>query len=105
MALTRSTLSRFANTDPIIHNGKEAYGLWVRPNVINPNVLNENDIQTIQITQHYAGRPDLIAVNEYGTPYLEWVVIMFNRPLNPLGWPQVGLLIKIPKRTIIRSLL
>jgi len=105
MPIQKTSSSRFRETEPIIRNGKETYGLWVRPAVVNPDNLEDSDIMTLQATQTNAGRPDLIATEYYGTPQLEWVVVMFNKPLNPLGWPQAGVIYKIPRPQVVRALL
>lgn len=52
----------------------------------------------------FAGRADLIAHNFYGDSHLEWIIVMVNRPKNPLNWPAAGDTIKIPKNTYVRSL-
>lgn len=101
MAISLSSTSRFRNTDPVVKDGNETFGLWVRPEGLDPNNLNEEDIRTIRVTQANAGRPDLIANENYGTPFLSWVIIMFNRPQNTLNWPPVGAQIQIPSRTIV----
>jgi hypothetical protein len=98
MAITIDSLSRFGDTEIVSKNGTISFGLWNRYNFTNLNDLPEEDITTIQIDQTFAGRPDLIADQYYGSPFLEWVVTMSNRPLNPLGFPQAGTIIKIPKR-------
>lgn len=94
-------LSRFKTTEPITIDQKETYGLWDPPTYTNLTQLNTNQIITIKIDQSLAGRPDLIANKHYGTPLLEWVIIMSNKPQNPLGWPKTGQTIKIPNRTLI----
>ena len=99
-----ATTSRFVDTELIEVDGLAVYGLWVRPDVINRDNLNEEDIITLSIDGSLAGRPDLIAQEQYGTPYLEWVVIMFNNPQNPLGWPKTGSVIQIPSKSAVRKL-
>lgn len=99
MAVELSALSRFVSTEPVIKDGKETFGMWVDP--IGFNNLDESELIAIVIDQKYAGRPDLIAADIYGTPSLEWVIIMYSRPLNPLGWPPPGVTIKIPSRMAI----
>jgi hypothetical protein len=98
MAITVDSLSRFGSTEIVSKNGIISFGLWNRYNFTNLNDLPEEDVTTIQINQNFAGRPDLIANEYYGSPYLEWIVTMSNRPLDPLGFPKAGTIIKIPKR-------
>jgi hypothetical protein len=96
--------SRFAETEVIMVNNVTTYGLWVRPDVVNPDDLNQEDIVTYAVDQATAGRPDLISNQQYGTPFLEWVIVMFNRPLNTLGWPKAGTVIKFPSKQAVRRL-
>ena len=103
MAITPGSFSRFLETDPVKKDGIETFGLWVRQDFLKREDLNEDDLITLNINQRFAGRPDLIALNNYGTSLLEWVVIMFNRPLNPLGWPLAGSVIQIPERSLVRQ--
>lgn len=105
MPITQNDLSRFKQTSPVILNGIETFGLWSRPSFVDPSTLQDEDIITMSIDQQHAGRPDLIAYEVYDTPALEWVIVMFNKPLNPLGWPFVGTVIKLPtKAAIVREL-
>lgn len=105
MPISVDGLSRFKNTEPVILNGIETFGLWAAPKFIDPANLSENQIITMSIGQDLAGRPDQIALQVYGTPALEWIPVMFNRPLNPLGWPQAGSVIKLPsKSAVLREL-
>lgn len=105
MSIETTSLSRFNQTEPVIRDGRTTFGLWVRPLAVDPNAIDEQDLITIKVDQQHAGRPDVIANEQYNTPYLEWVVTMFNRPLNPLGWPQAGLIIKIPSKQAISRLI
>jgi hypothetical protein len=105
MPIELSSFSRFQGSQPIVRNGKETFGLWVRSQAVNPAQLDQNKIQTIKIDQRLAGRPDIIANDLYGSPLLEWVVIMFNRPQNPLGWPPAGIIIRMPTRDVVLGFL
>lgn len=105
MPIQIDSTSRFLISQPIIHANHETFGLWRKPPGLDITQIDEHDISTILIDQNLAGRPDQIAVREYGTPLLEWVIVMFNRPLNPFGWPRVGDVIKIPSRSIIRNII
>jgi hypothetical protein len=99
------TFSRFKNTPISIINGTRTYGRWVRPDFMNRSVLEDNQIQKIVINQSNAGRPDVIAYDLYGSDRLDWVIVMFNRPLNTLGWPIAGTVIEAPTReTVYRNL-
>ena len=95
------SLSRFRETETIHKDSVDTFGLWVRPAFLDERNLNEEDIIKVNIDQSRAGRPDLIANEFYETSLLEWIVVMFNRPLNTLGWPRAGTIIKIPSRTAV----
>ena len=104
MAIEVSSLSRFAQTDPIVlDNGVETFGFWRRPDFLKEENLREEQIETVFIDSTLAGRPDEISRLKYGTPFLEWVVVMFNRPKDTLGFPKIGTVIKIPERSIVLS--
>jgi hypothetical protein len=105
MPINQSTLSRFYGNTPIKINGQPTYGLWNKPEVVKHENYNEQDIIAVVIDQRTAGRPDVIAQDEYQTPLLEWVVVMYNRPLNTIGWPRAGMVIKIPSNTALRRFL
>lgn len=101
--IQQDSLSRFYRVDPILFNGVSTFGKWPRPDWLKQELVNEQDILLFQVDQQYAGRPDLIAEHFYQTPFLEWVIVMFNRPLNPLGFPKAGSVIKILSRTVVFS--
>jgi hypothetical protein len=101
MAINLDTSSRFANSQPIVENGVATFGRWARPTWMNADNLDESSMIKVVIDQSNSGRPDTIANQYYGDPRLEWIVVLFNRPLEPIGWPQVGMVIKIPIRTVI----
>ena len=101
MGLRIDSLSRFTNTESIIKDTINTFGLWQRPFFLDECNLNEDDITTISIDQNFAGRPDRIADEYYQTPLLDWIVVMFNRPLNTIGWPQAGTVIKIPAAIVV----
>lgn len=103
MSIELSTFSRFFQTEPIVKDDIETFGLWKRPDFLKLEELGEDDLITIIIDSNLAGRPDQISLMQYGTPFLEWVVIMFNRPQNPLGWPRLGSIIKIPRKSLVRQ--
>ena len=88
--------SRFKLTEAILVNGKETYGLWKPFSFTNLDELDEKDIMTIKVNGTQARRPDLIALKYYGSSLFEWVVIMSNKPQNPLGWPKANEIIRLP---------
>ena len=101
MTIEVTSQSRFVLTEPIIKDGVETFGRWKRPDFMKAGELNEDQILTKQIDGEFAGRPDQIALDVYGSPFLDWVVIMFNNPKNTLGWPQNGTVIKLPAPDIV----
>ena len=101
MALDLPSTSRFTQTPIIIRNNKETFGRWVRPDFLDESLLNEDQIITISINSTLAGRPDVIADREYGSPFLEWVVVMFNRPKDTIGFPRIGTVIKLPEASLV----
>ena len=104
MTISVDSLSRFKDTEAVSKDNSISFGLWKRPAFTNLDDLAEEDITTFQVTQFRAGRPDLIANDLYGTPSLEWVITMANRPLNPLGFPRAGSIIRVPKKdTVFRD--
>ena len=102
-SIQNSSLSRFYQSTPIVVNNIVTFGRWDRPNWMNEENVSTQNIITLKINQNYAGRPDLIANDYYNSPFLEWVVILFNRPLEPLGFPKAGSVIKIPSSKIVSS--
>jgi len=103
MAIDTDSLSRFKFSESIIRDGKETFGMWKRPDFMKVENVSDTDVFYFSIDQSTAGRPDLISQQMYGTPMLEWVVIMFNRPLNPIGWPKSGTVIKLPTQSVVFS--
>jgi hypothetical protein len=103
MAVQGNNNSRFTKADPIYINGKETYGMWSRPDFMKVDNVPQDQIQQYQIDQRTAGRPDLIALDIYNDQNLDWVVIMFNSPMNTLGWPKAGTVIKLPSKSTVLS--
>ena len=101
MAIETESISRFIDTDPIKFNGIETFGKWQAPSFLDRSVLGEDDIIKLQIENRLEGRPDLIALEQYGNSLLEWVVVMFNKPKNPLNWPLTGEIIELPATVIV----
>jgi len=101
MAINTDSSSRFCYSEPIVVDGKETFGRWVRPSFLSKENIDEENIVKLIINSISAGRPDLIAQEYYGDSKLEWIVVMFNRPLNPIGWPRAGTVIEIPQRSIL----
>lgn len=109
MPIVNNDFSRFRFSEPIITkdmgdiNYIETFGLWTRPDFLKIENVPENQITLLQIDQSNEGRPDKIANDFYGSPFLEWIVIMFNRPLNPLGFPKAGTTIRLPSSSVVFS--
>lgn len=103
MPIDTDSLSRFKFSESVIINGKETFGLWKRPDFMKIENVPDTEVSYFAVDQSTAGRPDLISQQFYRTPYLEWVVIMFNKPLNPIGWPKSGTVIQLPSSKIVFS--
>lgn len=102
MPLRFDSLSRYKNTDVVQdNNGVVALGYWSRPEFMFPENVDQKDIITIKVDNSIVGRPDKISMEYYGVPDLDWVIVMFNKPLNPLGWPLSGMVIKIPSKSVV----
>lgn len=101
MAIETDSNSRFLETEAIIFNGIETFGLWQRPDFLDPDKLNEEDIISVIVEGPQAGRPDVIADILYGSQLLDWVIVMFNKPKNTLGWPSVGDVIRAPSASVV----
>ncbi len=92
--------SRFKDTPLIIEKGVETYGVWKGFPFTKQRPADEF-IGIYQVTSQTEGRPDLIANAVYGTPYLDWVLIMFNNISEVFGWPRAGMAIEYPLETIV----
>lgn len=89
--------SRFKLSTPVLSpEGVETFGLMKKFEFLS----SENIIQ-YRVDNNVAHRPDLIATDYYGDPSYYWVVIMFNKPTNPFGWPRAQEIIKLPRKTIV----
>ncbi len=84
--------SRFLRTPEIIYEGHETFDVWNQHRFLKEEV----DSGVFTVSSQYAGRPDKISKILYGTSYLEWVLIAFNNPPEPLGWPKSGETIRYP---------
>lgn len=104
MTIEREPQSRFNLSTPIIFNGVETFGLLTQFPFLDPNNLQPSDIVTLTITPDLAGKPWAIANQLYNSPVLDWVIVLFNKPLNPVGWPTNGTVIKAPSNTVVLPL-
>jgi hypothetical protein len=104
-----SHYSRYINTDQIQFkddkstNTINTVGLYLIPDSISK--LKPHELLSVKIGPELAGRPDLISEQQYGTPYYAWIVVMVNRPLNPINWPKNGDRILVPTQLTIDSIL
>jgi len=96
------SFSRFKNTEHVRVDGVETFGRWKRPPALEQ--LDINQVIKLQVTSDLEGRPDLIANEYYYSPYYDWIIIMYNNPENPVGWPKTGEIIDIPIRNAISEL-
>lgn len=96
--------SRFGLSTPIIFDGVETFGLMTKFPFLDPNNLKPTDIITMAITPDLAGKPWAIAQKLYNSPVLDWVIVLFNKPLNPVGWPAIGTVISAPTISVVLPL-
>lgn len=94
--------SRFQQTEQIIVDGVDTFGLWVQPSFLKKRPLEDN-IGVFRVTTATEGRPDLIANELYGTPLLDWVLISFNKVRRTLNWPRAGDSIEFPLDVVVLS--
>ena len=104
MTIEKEPQSRFNLSTPIIFNGVETFGLLTQFPFLDPNNLQPADIVTLTITPDLAGKPWAIANQLYNSPVLDWVIVLFNKPLNPVGWPKNGTVIKAPSNSVVLPL-
>lgn len=95
--------SRFRDTDHILYNDSHTFGLWNEPDVLKS--IDDRDIINYDVDAGYSGRPDLIANEFYGSSFYDWIIIMFNKPLNPIGWPHHGDTIRVPSKDSVVDVL
>lgn len=104
MSVSKEPQSRFKLSQPISIDGIDTYGLLKKFPFLDANSLDETDIVTIAVTPTLAGKPWAIADRLYGSPVLDWVIILFNRPINPMNWPENGSIIKAPAQKVVLPL-
>ena len=102
MAINLPSNSRFRVTDIINKYGEETFGLWKKNNFLTREYLDE-DLITFVVDGRFVGRPDLISEEVYSTPELYWVVIGYMKPLNPVNWPEIGTVLRLPPRSVVLS--
>lgn len=96
--------SRFGLTTPIVFDGVETFGLTVQFPFLDPNNLKPTEIVSLQVTPELAGKPWAISQQLYNSPVLDWVIVLFNKPLNPVSWPATGTVIKAPVVSVVLPL-
>lgn len=101
MPTTPGSQSRFGLSQPIIVDGVSTFGLLTKYPFLNPKNLTQQQVTKLTITPDLAGRPDLIAQKLYNSPVLDWVIVLFNKPLNPVGWPVNGAVISAPVVSVV----
>lgn len=104
MSIEKEPLNRFNLSDPIVFNDVETFGLLTKYPFLNAANLEDSQIQTITVTQEMAGNPPMISNKLYRTPMLDWVIVLFNKPLNPVNWPQTGSIIRAPIAEVVLPL-
>lgn len=102
MAVLLNT-SRFTKTSLVrTRNNKDTYGVMEGFDKLK-SITGENyTFYTVDNSEY--GRTDLLASKFYGNPHLEWVLVMANKPKNPMNWPSVGEVIIVPNPNFVRAL-
>ena len=103
MAFDLPHYSRYINSERIFWEDEESFGLYKANEKIKS--LTPEDLINVKITPGLAGRPDLIAQEYYNTPYYSWIIVIYNAPLNPIGWPKQGDVITIPKPSVVDDII
>ena len=94
--------SRFRfSTSIVTPEGKETFALTNKHFFLNSANLKDDQIISIEITPELAGKPWAIANQLYNSPVLDWVIVLFNKPLNPVNWPLIGTVIKAPIQSVV----
>lgn len=101
MAIAPDPQSRFRFSDSIIKDNIETFGIMTKHFFLDPKNLKDDQIQSVEVTPELAGKPWAIANKLYNSPVLDWVIVLFNRPINPVNWPVVGTVIKAPIESVV----
>jgi len=99
MALELNSWSRFRATESVLYDGKETFGRWNPPAVVQE--LPPQELITIRVDNSLEGRPDMIALAAYGTTQLDWVIIAYNKARGVLNWPRAGQIISFPSQRTV----
>ena len=102
MVFDVNVFSRFRDVERIRFKGIDTFGTWKAPEVFND--LTEDDIIKYVVPVGEAGRPDIIAFNQYNNSHAMWILIMFNKATD-INWPRANDVIDIPKRSSIGDIL
>ncbi len=92
--------SRFKQTEQILVDGYETYGIWKQPKFLTTRPA-ENNIGVFLVTADVEGRPDEISNRVYRTPELAWILIAFNNVTESLNWPRAGTAIEYPFDSVV----
>jgi hypothetical protein len=88
--------SRYKRTPTTVYDGELTYSKW-KPLTILQKEIDTDDYSAYQVPSEMEGRPDKISNAAYQTPFLDWVLIAYNRVQEPFGWPRANEIIKIPR--------
>jgi len=101
MPIEPPTGSRFVESEPIIENGQETWGLWKTPTFMQN--LKDEDYIRYSVTNQMAGRPDKISDDIYGTTIYDWTLLAVNHVSDPLDWPKTGEVILAIRRELLTA--
>lgn len=105
MGLKLDAGSRFQLTNTVLvttPNGEvvETFSVWKRPSFLTTRP-REDLIGRYQVLTGRVARPDLIATELYGSPYLDWIIVAFNGAMDVLNWPEAGSVIEYPLPSLV----
>jgi hypothetical protein len=103
MPFELSSYSRFQESQPLIYRGVETWGLTAKMKFIRETPTNF--YQKFVITGDVAGRPDLLSLKLYESPYYFWVLLGINRVKDVFDWPKVGeTILVLPREIVVANL-
>jgi len=91
--------TRYSATPIVEFNKRMVYGLYKEPVWITN--AKKQDFVDFYVTSDLEGRADLISTILYNNPSYYWVLIVVNKPIDPMNWPKAGQVIKTLQTQIV----
>lgn len=91
--------SRYSATLTVRFDDKMVYGLYKEPSWITN--ARKQDFTDFYVTNDLEGRADLISTILYNNPSYYWVLIVVNKPIDPMNWPKAGQVIKVLQTQLV----